>query len=390
MRRCFLKKSWLCFLTIVFIQCSKNTIEYPTNTIDLKVSFTTNFTETTVGTPILFTSNSTDNESNILSWQWDFADDTSVETTKNATHTFTLAGSYLIKLTIRNTSGKTATFEKRILVKNVKSPDYGNLIGLKEKLTNLYPKTMVAAHRAYQKNYPENSAEAITDAALNSINIVEIDARLTLDKELIIMHDATTLRTTNGNFIVAQKTLNELKQLRLLYKGNATAYTIPTLKECLEVSKGKIYVNIDASWDNSVFYYNKIYNIVAALNMVNMVMIYTESAEVAKGLLEIDSNVTVLLGAGSAMDYNNASNMTQKAAIWHMAKATLTPNYTNWPTNNGIKLWANAYVNSNDTPPISGGDAVVKNLLDNQISIIQTDYPLEIISYLQSQNLWLK
>jgi hypothetical protein len=73
-----------------------------------------------------------------------------------------------------------------------------------------------------------------------------------------------------------------------------------------------------------------------------------------------------------------------------MAKATLTPNYTNWPTNNGIKLWANAYVNSNDTPPISGGDAVVKNLLDNQISIIQTDYPLEIISYLQSQNLWLK
>lgn len=377
-------------MTLVFIQCSKNTVEPPINEIELKVSFTANLTETTVGTPVLFTSSATDTESNIISWQWDFADDTPVVTTKNVTHTFALAGSYLINLTIKNTSGKTATFAKRVLVKNTNPPDFGNLVGLKEKLMALYPKAMVAAHRAYHKNYPENSVEAIADAALNQINIVEIDARLTLDNELIIIHDATTLRTTNGNFAVAQKTLNELKQLRLLYKGNATTYTIPTLKESLAAAKGKVYVNIDASWDNSVFYYNKIYNTVAALNMLNMVMIYTESAEVAKGLLEIDPNVRVLLGAGSATDYNKASNMNPKASIWHLAKATFTPNYTNWPTNNGIKLWANAYVNSNEAPPASGEDALVKNLLDNQISIIQTDYPLEIITYLQAKNQWLK
>jgi glycerophosphoryl diester phosphodiesterase len=204
------------------------------------------------------------------------------------------------------------------------------------------------------------------------------------------MHDATTARTANANYTVSQRTLSELKQLKLLFNGVSSNYTIPTLKESLEVAKGKVYVDIDASWDTSVEYYNKIYNTVAALNMVNMVMIYTESAEVARALIDMDSEILVLLGAGSVTDYNNALNMNPKAALWHMSSGTLTPNYTNWPTNNGIKLWANAYVNSTNSPPLSGADAVVNNLLNNQISLIQTDYPLEIISYLQGKNQWLQ
>ena len=121
-----------------------------------------------------------------------------------------------------------------------------------------------------------------------------------------------------------------------------------------------------------------------------MVMIYTESAEVAKGLLAMDPDVIVLLGAGNASDYNNASTMNPKASVWHMSSATLAPNYTNWPVNNGIKLWANAYVNTSTSPPATGNDAVVSNLLTNQISFIQTDFPMEIISYLQARNLWLQ
>jgi hypothetical protein len=119
-------------------------------------------------------------------------------------------------------------------------------------------------------------------------------------------------------------------------------------------------------------------------------MIYTESAEVAKGLLEIDPDVIVLLGAGNASDYNNASIMNPKAAVWHLSSATLSPNYTNWPVNNGIKLWANAYVNSTSIPPVTGNDAIVDNLVNNQVSFIQTDYPIEIVSYLQTRNLWLQ
>jgi hypothetical protein len=47
-------------------------------------------------------------------------------------------------------------------------------------------------------------------------------------------------------------------------------------------------------------------------------------------------------------------------------------------------------VNSTDVPPASGNDAAVNNLISNQISLIQTDYPIEIINYLKAQNVWLK
>ncbi len=391
MKFSFLQKICFLFLNFALTQCSKPATENIVSpSQELKASFTINVAQTTVNSQIIFTGSSSDAENNIVSWQWNFADMTPIETSKNTVHTFLLGGSYLVKLTIKNKAGQTASFSKRVLVKNTAVPNYDNLLGLKEKIALLYPKTMVAAHRAYHKNYPENSVEAVNDAALNLINIVEVDARLTLDNELAIMHDATTTRTTNGNFTIAQRTLSELKQLKLLFNGIPTAYIIPTLKETLEAAKGKVYVNIDASWDTSAFYYNKIYNTVAELNMVNMVMIYTESASVAKGLLEMDSDIIVLLGAGNSADYNNASNMNPKASIWHLATATLSPNFTNWPNNNGTKLWANAYVNSTNSPPSSGNDAVVTNLLNNQISLIQTDYPLEIISNLKVQNLWLK
>lgn len=392
MKILFLRIAMLLFLSISLVQCSKsgtnntNAVAIP----ELKANIAIDVTQTTVNSQVIFTGSSSDLDNNIVSWIWDFADGSPNETNKIVKHQFLLGGSYSVKLTIRNNSGKTTSISKRILVKNTATPNYGSLTGLKAKLALLQPKIMVAAHRAYQKNYPENSKEAIIDAAANDINIVEIDARFTMDKELILMHDATTNRTTNGNFPVAQRTLAELKALKLLFKGIPSVYNIPTLTESLEAAKGKVYVNIDASWDNSLTYYNKIYNTVAALNMLNMVMIYTESAEVAKGLLELDNEVIVLLGAGSVVDYNNATIMNPKAAIWHMASATLSPNFTNWPNNNGIKLWANAYVNSTDAPTASGNDAAVNNLISNQISLIQTDYPIEIINYLKVQNVWLK
>jgi glycerophosphoryl diester phosphodiesterase len=391
MKNHFSVKILLFFLSIALVQCSKSGnkgVEEPNQ--EITANFTTSINQATVNSAVVFTGSSSETDNNIVSWQWDFADGTPLGTQKNVTHQFVFGGSYLVKLTVKNAAGKTAVFSKRLLVKNTGSPNYGSLMGLKEKIALLYPKVMVAAHRAYHKNYPENSIEAINDAILNKINIVEIDTRFTLDKELVLMHDATTARTANANYIVSQRTFSELRQLKLLFNGIPSNYVIPTLKESLEAAKGKVYVDIDASWDTSVEYYNKIYNTIAALNMVNMVMIYTESPAVAKGLLDIDSDVIVLLGAGSVTDYNNALAMNPKAALWHMSSGTLSPNYTNWPTNNGIKLWANAYVNSTNSPPLTGADAVVNNLLNNQISLIQTDYPLEIISYLQGKNQWLQ
>ncbi|MBR0338647.1 MAG: glycerophosphodiester phosphodiesterase family protein, partial [Alistipes sp.] len=56
----------------------------------------------------------------------------------------------------------------------------------------------VISHRADWRNFPENSLEAIESAIQMGVDIVELDVHRTADGELVICHDKTINRTTNG------------------------------------------------------------------------------------------------------------------------------------------------------------------------------------------------
>ncbi len=80
--------------------------------------------------------------------------------------------------------------------------------------------------------------------------MVEIDIRETKDGHLVLMHDRTLDITTNGQGLVKKWTLDSLKTLQLKDGlGIKTEHRIPTLKEALLVTKGKILVNLDKSYD---------------------------------------------------------------------------------------------------------------------------------------------
>jgi hypothetical protein len=104
--------------------------------------------------------------------------------------------------------------------------------------------------------------------------------------------------------------------------------------------------------------------------------------------MELDSDVTVLLGAGNATNWNNANSMNPKAKLWHLSSGTLSSSFTTAPFAEGIRFFANAYVNSTTSPPLSGNDAVVDNLTNNRVSIIQTDFPVRVKNYLKAKGLW--
>lgn len=352
-------------------------------------NFTISEKQSIVGKELSFSDASTDADNDIILWIWNFGDGSKEANTKNPTHIFDKGGYFSVKLIVQDKAGHKGTVSKQILIKNVSVPEYGSLgVGIKEKIKQLYPKAMVCAHRADHENYPENSLPAIQAAIDNGIQIFESDARLTVDNQVVLMHDPGTLRTTNANYVVSQKTLTDLKKLKLLFNGNATTYEIPTLKEALLLARGKIYMDIDISWDNTENYYTTIYNEAAALNMTGMVFFYTENAEVAKGLMKLDSDIVVLLGAGNSQDWNNANSLNPKPALWHLASKTLNSIYTTAPFNEGVRFFANAYVLAG-APPQGGVDDEIENLLKNKVSIIQTDYNLYVKKYLQSKNLFL-
>ena len=74
------------------------------------------------------------------------------------------------------------------------------------------PSSIIIAHRGLDEAFPENSLIAFR-AALERGMAIEIDVRGTSDEELVVMHDDTVDRTTDGSGAVANMTLPELKQL---------------------------------------------------------------------------------------------------------------------------------------------------------------------------------
>ena len=65
----------------------------------------------------------------------------------------------------------------------------------------------VVAHRGDWRNSPENSIQAFKSCIEMGVDMIEIDVRITKDNELVIIHDATVDRTTNGKGKVADLTL---------------------------------------------------------------------------------------------------------------------------------------------------------------------------------------
>jgi glycerophosphoryl diester phosphodiesterase len=106
---------------------------------------------------------------------------------------------------------------------------------------------IIQGHRGTQENgLPENSIAALEYVLEQMPAVFEIDPRLTKDSVIIVFHDATLDRTTNGTGKVKDYTWEELQQLNLKNKdGEITEHTIPTLAEVFEWAKGKTVLLLD-------------------------------------------------------------------------------------------------------------------------------------------------
>ncbi len=109
------------------------------------------------------------------------------------------------------------------------------------------PRPIVSAHRGGAgPGYPENCIATFEHTLSKTFSMLEIDPRMTKDGHVVLHHDATLDRTTTGTGKLADKTLAELKQLRLKdSEGNVTEFQIPTLDETLRWAKGKTVLVLD-------------------------------------------------------------------------------------------------------------------------------------------------
>ena len=96
-------------------------------------------------------------------------------------------------------------------------------------------------HRGAPGYEPENTLKSFAKAIEQGVDMVEFDIQLTKDKKLVVMHDTTVDRTTNGHGRVSRLTLAQLKEL-----DAGQGEQIPTLKEAVDFLKGKCQIYIEA------------------------------------------------------------------------------------------------------------------------------------------------
>ena len=129
---------------------------------------------------------------------------------------------------------------------------------------------VVVSHRGDWRNWPENSIPAIESVIGMGVDIMEPDLKLTKDSVLVLCHDKTIDRTTNGRGRVCDITYDSIRRCVLKTgHGVKTSLKMPTLREALAVCKDRIAVNIDQGYE----YYDLALAITEELGVTDQVLI---------------------------------------------------------------------------------------------------------------------
>lgn len=106
---------------------------------------------------------------------------------------------------------------------------------------------MIFAHRGASAHAPENTLAAFSLALQQEADGIELDAKLTADGHVVVIHDQTVDRTTKSSGQVGKMLLADLLGLDagsffdIAYKGE----TIPTLEQVFEAFGQKTFINVE-------------------------------------------------------------------------------------------------------------------------------------------------
>ncbi len=179
----------------------------------------------------------------------------------------------------------------------------------------------IFAHRGVSAHYPENTIAAFKAASKLPVTGIELDVHLTADGELVVIHDETIDRTSNGSGYVKDYTLQELRtfDFGLWFSTEFEGEGLPTLGEILELFIGTNHrINIEIKTD--VFPYDGIEALVikevAAYQMTERVIISSFNHESIQIVSQIAPYIEkAALFAEILVDFNGYASRIPANAI---------------------------------------------------------------------------
>ncbi len=274
---------------------------------------------------------------------------------------------------------------------------------------------LIAAHRGCHNpapghglatTAPENSRLALERCVSLGVDIVEMDVRQSRDGNLVIIHDATVDRTTDGHGRVSDLTIAQLRQLHLRDDegGKAIAITdqrIMTLEELLRAAGDRLVLNLDVK-DAS---YPAVVDAVVRLGAEGRVIVKAVAGIASpplSGAAPFDrvSFMPILSASDDAgADLAAVARRQSLGArrplgyeLPYMDPDQLPP-MAREARRQGARIWLNSLFEGfvrgwgGDSVAVSKPDDVWGRMTSGGVSIIQTDYPERLALYLGDRNL---
>src|SRR5215472_2999467 len=157
-------------------------------------------------------------------------------------------------------------------------------------------RVVVISHRGEHLHHPENTIPAFQEAIRVGADYFELDVRTTSDGKLVLMHDATVDRTTNGHGEVAKMTFDEIRALDAgaKMKPEFAGTRVPTFDEALDLARGKIGIYVDVKSVSA----KELVEHIRGHGMSDHVVIY--SGRISKEIQDIDPSLRIMPEARNA------------------------------------------------------------------------------------------
>ncbi|NML40399.1 alpha/beta hydrolase fold domain-containing protein [Chitinophaga sp. G-6-1-13] len=236
-------------------------------------------------------------------------------------------------------------------------------------------KFVVVAHRGNHVDMPENTVAAIAATIQCGADYAELDIRTTKDGQLVLMHDATVDRMTNGKGKVTDLTWAEIKQLKVNSKDGKD-YRVPTFAEALRASKGKVNIYLDFK-DADVA---ETWKQIQAAGMEKQIVVYLNSKEQYKPWRKTAPQMPLMTSVPDEVTTPAQLNyLLDNIAIAVLDNVTDSAMLT-VTRQHGVAVWLDAQASSE-------GPATWNAVLSKGVQGMQSDHPEALVSYLKKNNL---
>lgn len=239
---------------------------------------------------------------------------------------------------------------------------------------------IVVAHRALHTAVPENSLAAIRATAGAGIPFAEIDVQVSADGFAVVMHDGSVDRTTTGTGSVSAMTLREIADLELVGAdpNDPETQRVPTFTEALALAQElDVAIYLDLKTSN----WAPVLADIEAADAWERVLMRDD----VERLVEMRAQAPelwVLAPVTDAAEAGAAQAALPGLTIVELVAAAASPATTSEIASLGLKVQQDVIAAGDLVFDAGAGGAGWQTFVDAGVQLLQSDRPVDLLSYL--------